>query len=348
MVGGLAAIPGNDLSLLAAKDQYPGRELLWPTGGVRLPVRSLGLPWKAAEVLWTLSGGPSNDGYCGGADWVYCPKNDFIPLQTARLAVTVHGAHELDPQMPKAPGLAAVLNRVRRRLSYSRITQRAQLILTVSEFLKAQIIEWFGCDPGKIVVVGNGVEQAFFEAANLTPGVSLRPASRPYLLCVGGLNDLDGAGLMLDVAQQLLRTDPDVLIVVAGQQREPRFVARAKELSNVELLGYVPSAKLALLMRDARALLYLPSYETFGIAAAEAMAVGTPVITTGGTAVPEVVGDVALFAVRNAGDVVEKVRLLIHDDGLAKSLCQAGCRRAVRFSWQACVGRLDTALRSAT
>jgi glycosyltransferase involved in cell wall biosynthesis len=88
--------------------------------------------------------------------------------------------------MPQATGLAAHLNRVRRQLSYWRITTRATLILTVSDFLKAQIVEWFACDEHKVVVVGNGVEPVYFDAALLPQGVSQRPADRPYLLCVGG------------------------------------------------------------------------------------------------------------------------------------------------------------------
>jgi glycosyltransferase involved in cell wall biosynthesis len=344
MVGGLARVPGNEVSVLAARDQFGGKELRLATAPFPLPAQRLPLPWKAAEALWTVAGGPAVDRYCRGVDWVYCPKNDFIPLRNTRLAVTVHGAHELDPQMPQPFGVAARLNRVRRRVSYWRITTRAGLILTVSEFLKARVIEWFGCDERKIVVVGNGVEQNYFDAACLPQGSSERSPDRPYLLCVGGLNDIDGGRLVLDVAQLLSHTQPDLQVVVAGLQHDTKCLARAGDLPNVELLGYVHAEKLSVLMRNARAFLYVPTYETFGIAAAEAMAAGTVVITTGAMAVPEVVGDAGLYVSLDPHDVVEKIGEVLRDSTLSESLRRAGRQRAKQYTWQACVDRLDSAL----
>jgi alpha-1,3-rhamnosyl/mannosyltransferase len=193
-------------------------------------------------------------------------------------------------------------------------------------------------------VVGNGVESEYFNVASQPRGSSQYPADRPYLLCVGGLNDIDGGGLILDVAQLLLRRHPDFKIVVAGLQHDSRHLARARELANVELRGYVPTAKLAPLMRDARALLYVPTYETFGIAAAEAMAAGLPVITTGGTAIPEVLEGAGLYASPNTHDVVDKINLVLLDDALFESLRDAGRRRATGYTWQVCVDRLQAAL----
>jgi alpha-1,3-rhamnosyl/mannosyltransferase len=233
---------------------------------------------------------------------------------------------------------------MRGQLSYWRITTRATLILTVSEFLKARIVEWFGCDEHKVVVVGNGVESVYFDAALLPQGVSQRPADRPYLLCVGGLNDIDGGGLVLDVAQLLARVHPEVQIVVAGLQHEARHLARARGMSNVELVGYVPAERLALLMRDARALLYLPTYETFGMAAVEAMAAGTPIVTTGGTAIPEIVKGAGLYVSIEPGDILEKVQAVLSDSNLSESLRQAGRLLARNHTWQSCVDRLHSAL----
>ena len=345
MVGGLSRIPGNEVTTLVARDQYVEQELRLPGAPYPLTAQKLPLPWKAAEALWTLVGGPATDIYCRDVDWVYCPKNDFIPLANKPLAVTIHGAHELDPRLPLRPGALARLNWLRRRASYWRITTKATLILTVSEFLKRQILEWFRCDESRVVVVGNGVEQVYFDTAHDQRGHSQRSQDRPYLMCIGGLNDLDGGALVLQVADLLQRRHPDLKIIVAGRQHEPRHLSLAKELPNVELLGYVPAKRLAPLMRDALALLYVPSYETFGIAAAEAMAAGTPVITSGGTAIPEIVGDAGLYVSANANDVVEGIGRLRGDEALQESLAMAGRRRAQHFSWQACVNRLDAALR---
>src|SRR5258708_3774786 len=260
MVGGLARIPGNKVEVLAARDQCLAKKLRFDGNASSLRVTRLPLSWKAAEAIWTLAGGPAVDSYCQGVDWVYCPKNDFIPLRNARTAATIHGAHELDPRMPRASGPSARLNRFRRRISYARITNNARLVLTVSEFLKTRIIECLGCDDQKIVVVGNGVEREYFDAAGSPRDSSQRSEDSPYLLCAGGLNDIDGGELTLDVARLLLRTHPGVRIIVAGLQHDSRHLAQARDLANVELRGYVPAAKLALLIREARAVPYLRTY----------------------------------------------------------------------------------------
>jgi glycosyltransferase involved in cell wall biosynthesis len=344
MVKGLARNPVNEVTLLTTSDQQPGTAKYREMGAKGS--RQLPLPWKLSNAIWNLSGKPAMDRYCRDVDWVYCPKNDFIPLKRTKLAVTVHGAHELDPQFPQATGLDARMTRFRSRLTYNRIFRRADVVLTVSDFLKNQIVEWFSYDENRIVVVGNGVGEDYFAAAEFPEEISGSNNDRPYFLCVGGLNFIDGGDRILDVAQLMQQSSPEVKILVAGSQHEAALLQRARNLPNVELLGYVQSAKLAGLLREAYALLYLTRYETFGIAAAEAMAVGTPVITAGGTAVREVVGDSALFVTAEPEDIRASMELVMSDAELRHSLRLAGRARAKKYTWQACVNRLQSALES--
>ena len=363
MVSGLSRISGHEISLLAAKDQSNHHR----SGSLSfLPARTLPLPWKTAEALWTLTGHPSADRWTGDPDWIYCPKNDFIPIHKSRVAVTIHGAHELDPHFPQSKSLAARLNRTRRRISYCRILRQADLVLTVSEFLKQQMMDWFHVPEGKFCVVGNGVEPEFFQVANRPRGASGQPADRPFILCVGGLNQLDGGDRILRVAALLQQQAPDLRILVAGGDHSPGLLraavssgpsslaremdspistGRSPSLQNMELLGYVGSEQLALLLRDAVALFFPTRYETFGIAAAEAMAAGTPVVTNRSTAVPEIVGDAGIFT---AGDNPEEMASVIvevlNNEGLRQRHIHAGRERAKQFTWAACVQRLSTAL----
>lgn len=346
MVRGLCASPVDDVSILITRDQLtlePGR--VFDAGG-RLHAQKLPIGWRASDALWTTLGWPPMDRFCRQFDWVYCPKNDYVPLRAIRTAITIHGAHELDPQFPKAHGIANALNRLRRRVSYGRIARDASVVLTVSQFLKDRIVRWFGCDDRKVVVVGNGVESEFFDVAGSSNRLSGRPSDRPYVLCVGGLNELDGGALVLDAARELNSVFPGLKVVVAGRANDAQKVSIAKGLANVELAGYVPGPRLAGLMRDAIALLYVPTYETFGIAAAEAMAAGTPVITTGGSAVPEVVGGAGLYVKPRADELADAVRQLAQNAKLAESLRASGLERAQAFTWSACVERLLVALGS--
>ena len=340
MVHGLSQIQGNSVSLLATKDQirHPGSLSF-------LPVRELPLPWKAAEAVWTATGHPLADRWCGNPDWVYCPKNDFIPIRKFKVAVTAHGAHELDPQMPQPRTIAARLNRLRRRLSYTRMLQGSDLVLAVSEFLKQQMVDWFDMAPEKVCVVGNGVEPEFFRAADQVPGLSGEPPDRPYVLCVGGLNLLDGGDRVLAAAPLLRRRLPDLRILVAGCQHEEHMSRGAAELPNITLLGYVTSDRLALYMRDAVALLFPTRYETFGLAVAEAMAAGVPVITCRSTAVPEVVGDAAIYVDPDQPEsIVEALTAIQSESRLRGDLVCRGRQRAQVYTWSACVVRLQQAL----
>jgi glycosyltransferase involved in cell wall biosynthesis len=340
MVDGLSKISGNDLSLLAARDQ---RAL---SGALSfLPIHTMPVPWKLANAMWTLTGSPTADRWCGGADWVYCPQSDFIPVRRHRVAVTIHGAAELDPNMPKTPGLPARFGRLRNRTRYRRLLRQAALILTVSEFLKRQVVAWFGIPSERVCVVGNGIEPEFFEAAEKNHGISGEEVARPFILSVGGLNHLDGGDRIINVARLLLQKMPDLRLLVAGRQHDERMKRAAAELPNLTLLGYVKSDRLACYMHDALAFFCPTRYETFGMAAAEAMAAGAPIVTCRCAAVPEIVGEAAIYvdpdrpeAVLEAFGALQSRSVVRHD-----LICR-GRQRAELYRWSACVGRLQQAL----
>jgi glycosyltransferase involved in cell wall biosynthesis len=339
MSRGLAETPGWKVSLLAAADQARDPGVL-----SFLPVHRLPLPWKAASALWTLTGRPCADRWCGDADWVYCPKNDWIPVGRRRLAVTIHGAHELDPDMPPPRGPWQRLYRWRNRLQYLRMCRRADVVLTVSEFLRQQVIAWFQAAPEKVVVVGNGVEPVYFQA-----GERERPAGiAPYVVALGGLNYLDGGDRVLAVADELARRQAGIRIVVAGRQHDPRLAAACRANPGVECRGYVPAQELAPLLANAVALCYLTRYETFGLGAAEAMACGTPVITCRCTAVPEVVRDAGIYLdPDNPGAVADAIGALAADAAYRHQQAARGRTQASAYSWDACVRRLRQALAAA-
>ncbi|MCU0784783.1 MAG: glycosyltransferase family 4 protein [Verrucomicrobia bacterium] len=340
MVQGLSRINGNKVTALAAHDQIRN---FGPLSFAQ--VHELPLPWKLAEAVWTATGHPVADRWCGNPDWVYCPKNDYIPIRNVRVAVTIHGAHQLDPHMPRSRGLAGYLNRMRSRTSYTRALRQADLVLTVSKFLKAQVVDWFNVEPEKICVVGNGVESEFFRVAQASRGCSGEPPDRPFVLCVGGLNYLDGGDRMVEVASLLNKQARDLRVLVAGCQHSDQLKAKAAQLPNLVLLGYLESERLAHYMRDAVALLFPTRYETFGIAAAEAMAAGTPVITCRSTAVPEIVRDAGLYVSPDSPEeAVEAIRELMANSGLAAEYIQRGHDRAGQYTWAACVRKLNGAL----
>lgn len=346
MAMGLAAHRSNTVSVLAARDQVDAQHGIPATNMLSgLPATVVPWSWKPAEALWTVFGRPFADHWCNDADWVYCPKNDFIPVRNARVAVTVHGAPGLDPAMRLSLTPRAFMNRWRTRTAYRRMLDQAAVVLTVSEFLKAQMMNWFGMRPERISVVGNGVEEDYFTAADLPRGLSGEPSDPPFALAVGGLNHLDGGDRIVLLARLMLKTLPRFRILVAGCQHDERLRRQAMELPNVTLLGYQKSQRLALYMRDAEALVFPTRYETFGIAAAEAMAAGTPVITCRSTAVPEVVGDAGIYANPDQPEsIVEALVELQACSAFRGDLIERGRQRSRAYTWSACVSRLQQTL----
>lgn len=347
MFRALSTTPDVDFTVLAARDQVgpDGRiPATHPLAG--LPVATLPFRRRWLERRWTFLSRPVIDPWCPGADWIYCGLDRNIPKRGPRLAATIHSLYPFDPECPGYNSWNYRLGRLRYGRMFRDLAAKAELVLTVSKFLQNQIVEWLGADPAKVVIVGNGVEQEYFDIARQPRGVSGRALDRPYVVCVSGLNTLDGASYVLAAAEALQRRDPAIQVVVAGHQHEPHHLRAAAGLKNLELLGYVGKQDLARLMRDSVALLFLNRYETFGVGAAEAMAAGTPVIGTNWTAVPEIVAGAGVVVdPTRPEDVAEQIVQFARSETSREDCIKRGFARAADFTWAQCAARLLEALR---
>jgi glycosyltransferase involved in cell wall biosynthesis len=339
---------GVEVVLLVARDQLTPDGRL-PTGSPMdgLPVQAIPLPAKALHYFWRTFNWPPVDSWCGKADWVYSPTEMYVPARNARTAATIHCVNSFEENLPWSK--TDKTRRERRQMAniFRPIIRHADLICTVSEFLKDRIIELLGADSSRIVVVGNGVEDVFF-AIGRQKAASEKPDSEPYVLSVGGLASRKGAEHLIALARHLLRAAPDLkLVVAAGRWAETKFIPEAEQVPNLLLKDYVGLDQLPGLIRGAKALLILSRYETFGIPAIEAMSVGTPVIAARFAALPEVVGDAGILV--DATEPEEILRALVALNNVEKRerYRQLGFQRVQQFTWTACASRLLEALRQA-
>jgi alpha-1,3-rhamnosyl/mannosyltransferase len=230
---------------------------------------------------------------------------------------------------------------------FRRICRAADLVLPVSRYLERFLIESFGLRPERSVVVGNGVDEAFFAAgaeAMIPPYEGFYDADR--LLVVGGLNGWDGAESILACADALAESFPSLGIDVIGTMDDPGSIAASDRRPNLHRLGFRPPNELAVMMPRYLALLYLPNVESFGIVALEAMAAALPVLACRLTAVPETAGEGAWYVdERRPAEVVAAVRALRADPALRRAWVERGRRRAAGFTWEACLERLAVALK---
>lgn len=345
MVHGLAATPGFSVSVLASRAQLAGPAGVIPAASslAGLPVDAIPFSNRQARMLWAASPWPPIDRYCPGADWIYSPQDLWAPARRARTAVTIHGATYFERDFPGYHSAWARFERGRMSWFFSQVCRHADLVISVSKYLETFLIDRFGLDEHRSLVVGNGVDEYFYAAGRAENPVH----DSDRILVVGGLNDWDGAAHILAAADLLRAQLPNVTIDIAGTLDSDHYLTAAAARPNIRRLGYVETEKLAAMMPGYLALLYLPNVESFGMVALEAMAAGLPVIACRSTAVPETAGDAAIYVnAESPVQILRAIERLRYGSEERPAWIARGKARAAAFSWPSCVNRLARALGS--
>jgi glycosyltransferase involved in cell wall biosynthesis len=231
------------------------------------------------------------------------------------------------------------------RIYYERITKpacrRARAVLTVSEYSRGRIIDWSGLDPARIVNVGNGINDTFCAQG----AVHGRP--RPYVFCVGNRRAHKNEPRTLQAFATLAgRLPHDLLFSGAASAPLQREIQRLGLQERVHFLGRVSDAELAAVYRGAAALLFASLHEGFGLPVVEAMACGTPVVTSNGSALPEVAGGAALLVdPLRVDEIAHALERAVSDRELARDLIRRGFANARRYSWDKTGAAVRAALR---
>jgi glycosyltransferase involved in cell wall biosynthesis len=221
--------------------------------------------------------------------------------------------------------------------------RRASVVLTVSEFVKRELMEVFAVDPGKIRVTPNGLDPSFrpmteHETQPVLAKHELR--RRGYLLSVGTLEprkNLERTVQAYTLLPAPLRSRYPLVIVGAKgwhTQAIHAVLAPLAESGEAKVLGYLERDELAAITASAAAMVYPSIYEGFGLPPLEAMGCGVPAITSTVSSPPEVVGDTGLLADPFDVDAIAAaMRRMLEDESLRDSLGPKALERSRRFTW---------------
>lgn len=263
---------------------------------------------------------------------VFCPGYN-APLFVVRPFVfTIHDLNHIDRSEN-----SNFLKRLYYRLIMRRACRKAFRILTVSEFSRQRIIEWAGIDANRVVNMGNGVGQDYH------PDVTPYDPGFRYLLHVGNRKaHKNDSRVMRAFARANI--DPDIRLMFTGHANKALLLL-SKRLGvekRVVFVGRVPEEDLPHLYRGALALVFPSLYEGFGLPVIEAMACGTPVLTSNTTSLPEVAGGAALLVdPLSVEQIIEGVERLCTDDILRESMRQRGLRWAAQMTWDDSAAKVE-------
>jgi glycosyltransferase involved in cell wall biosynthesis len=202
------------------------------------------------------------------------------------------------------------------------------------------MIELYGLDAERVAVVPGGVARIFL--ADPGPPPRRAPDDRLRILAVGTLQPRKNLLRLLDAVALVAEHRPVLLRVVGpGGHQAGEIRARLGTRADVELVGYVTEEELASEYRAADVFAYPSIYEGFGLPVIEAMACGTPVMTSTGGSLPEVAGDAALIVdPYDVPGMAQAIERLADDAALRQTLRSSGRLRAAAFSWEAAAAKL--------
>ncbi len=276
---------------------------------------------------------------------VHEPHYVLPPATRCRSVVTIHDCiHLMFPQY--LPNRLAL---VYARASMWSAVRQADRILTVSEASRRDILRFFPVRPEKVQVIHNAIDARLLLPADPARMDLVRQRyqlDHPFVLYVGNIKPHKNVERLIAAFGRAREAGPDDLkLLIVGDElsRYPslrQMVHRHKLDKHVRFLGYQPAATLASFYRLARAFVFPSLYEGFGLPPLEAMACGTPVVTSNVSSLPEIVGDAALLVDPTDVDAIaDGIRRAVHDDSLRQTLIARGLTRARQFSWSTSVAR---------
>jgi glycosyltransferase involved in cell wall biosynthesis len=287
-------------------------------------------------------------------DIVHVPH--LLTLPQYMLCPYVVTVHDLLDYMYRTSGNGSSVRRMVHFEFTRRVLHGAARILAVSNFTKHDVQRLFNIPAEKIEVVYNALDERF-RLGHATDADRQFIAERyqvnyPFILYAGRISPHKNivriieafSALKIELEKEEKFSDLKLIIIgddLSGHPDLRRTVVRSGVQNDVRFLGFVPIDVLRIFYDTAKIFVFPSLYEGFGLPPLEAMAHGTPVITSNTSSLPEVVGNAAVLVnPENVFEIMRALHRVLLDQPLRDRLKQRGYAQGERYSWDASVRRI--------
>lgn len=276
-------------------------------------------------------------------DIIYFPYMANMPhnVSTKRIITTVHDIMPLKEEL-SSQFSEAEIQRTKNAMSF--LENHPEILITVdSNHTKIDITNNFNISHERIVIVPMGYDETIIFPEHDNEVLDKYGIHGDYVLYLGALDARKGLDVIAEVAQHQLRDD--LQIVVSGKKEKnlsEDICESLKSCKNVVLTGYVSEEEKRVLMSMAKIFIFPSYYEGFGLPIIEAMACGTPVITTDVSSLPEVGGEAACYIQPGDSEALGyEINRLLEDSVAREKMIQCGFERSKMYKWSAVSGKME-------
>src|SRR5581483_2031486 len=281
-----------------------------------------------------------------GVTLFHAPHYVLPPLVRCRSVVTIHDCiHLMFPQyLPNRFALQYA------RTSIRLAARRATRVLTVSESSKRDILRFVDTEPDRIDVIYNAYDERFGVEPHEEDVVRVRERYQlhdEFVLYAGNVKPHKNLERLITAFDLVRKRGLDHLKLVLIGDEISKYSALRRAVHQhqlhkyVRFLGYLPEETLAVMYRLAAVFVFPSLYEGFGLPPLEAMASGTPVVTSNVSSLPEVAGDAAVLVdPYDPEAIADGIYRVLTDESLRRDLKRRGLARAAQFSWETSVRRV--------
>jgi glycosyltransferase involved in cell wall biosynthesis len=211
-------------------------------------------------------------------------------------------------------------------------TRKAKHIITISNYVRDDIIKNFKIYPAKVTTTYNSADEL------PKPGIPVDSlVNKKFIMYVGRHQPHKNLPRLIEAHQQLLAKNPDLLLAIVGKEDATTDLLRSKiqDPRSIVFTGFVTDAQLRWLYENTACYVFPSLSEGFGLPGLEAMVHGAPVASSNATCLPEIYGDaVHYFDPLNVGDIASKIEDILSDNSLRADLIARGKTQASKYSWQ--------------